>query len=61
ARTFERDLPEPGELVLVSVRGPVVTYPSRKPHDVESARAHSWAAAPEEEARAVGASGAEGL
>ncbi|HEV7175987.1 MAG TPA: ABC transporter ATP-binding protein [Solirubrobacteraceae bacterium] len=61
ARTFERDLPEPGEMVLVSVRGPVVTYPSRKPHDVESAGARSWAAAPEEEALAVGANGAEGL
>jgi iron(III) transport system ATP-binding protein len=32
ARTFERDLPKPGELVVLSVRGPVVTYPTRTPH-----------------------------
>ncbi len=34
ARTFERELPEIGELVRVSVVGPVVTYPETTKHAV---------------------------
>jgi iron(III) transport system ATP-binding protein len=52
ARTFERDLPNPGELVVLSVRGPVVTYPARSPHAADNARPHSWVVAPAEEALA---------
>ena len=59
ARTFERDLPEPGELVLLSVRGPVVTYPARRPDVVESAAATAGRVTPAEEAFAVSANGGE--
>jgi hypothetical protein len=52
ARTFERDLPEPGELVLLSVRGPVVTYPARTSHVVNITDRDSWAAVPAEAALA---------
>jgi iron(III) transport system ATP-binding protein len=59
ARTFERDLPEPGELVLLSVRGPVVTYPARTSHIVNTTDRDSWAAVPAEEALAGSAHGGE--
>jgi iron(III) transport system ATP-binding protein len=59
ARTFERDLPEPGELVLLSVRGPVVTYPARTSHIVNTTDGNSWAAVPVEEALAGSAHGGE--
>jgi hypothetical protein len=59
ARTFERDLPDPGELVLLSVRGPVVTYPARTPHVAERGGGLGWAAAPAEEALAVSANGGD--
>jgi iron(III) transport system ATP-binding protein len=59
ARTFERDLPEPGELVQLSVRGPVVTYPARTPHVAESGGGHGWATAPAEEALAASANGGD--
>jgi iron(III) transport system ATP-binding protein len=59
ARTFERDLPEPGELVLLAVRGPVVTYPARTSHIVNTTDRDSWAAVPAEEALAGSAHGGE--
>jgi iron(III) transport system ATP-binding protein len=57
ARTFERDLPKPGELVVLSVRGPVVTYPAQTP---DAADHDSWVTAPVKEALAGSAHGAEG-
>jgi iron(III) transport system ATP-binding protein len=56
ARTFDRDLPTPGELVLLSVRGPVVTYPALTPR---GAAAHGWTPGAAEEAFAGIAHAAE--
>ncbi len=48
ARTFDRDLPEVGERVQVSVAGPIVTYPApRKPAE-DLADRDSWVLAPAE-------------
>jgi iron(III) transport system ATP-binding protein len=60
ARTFERNLPEPGELVLLSVRGPVVTYPARTTHVADTADRGGWAIIPTEEALAGSAHGRNG-
>ena len=60
ARTFERDLPKPGELVLLSVRGPVVTYPAQTPEAAGTADRHSWMPAPAEQALAGIAHAGEG-
>jgi len=60
ARTFERDLPKPGELVVLSVRGPVVTYPSPTPHAVEITDRQGRVVVPAEEALAGSALGGEG-
>jgi iron(III) transport system ATP-binding protein len=49
ARTFERDVPKSGELVALSVRGPVVTYPARTPQADDAPDGHSWVVAPGEE------------
>jgi iron(III) transport system ATP-binding protein len=57
ARTFERDLPKPGELVALSVRGPVVTYPARTPDGADRGK---WMMAPAEEALAGSAHGGQG-
>jgi iron(III) transport system ATP-binding protein len=59
ARTFERDLPEPGELVQLSVRGPVVTYPAQTSRAAQAAGRHNWVAVPAEEALAGTAHGGE--
>ena len=57
ARTIERDLPEPGELVVLSVRGPVVTYPGQTRDAADRA---GWVMAPAEEALAGSAHGGDG-
>ncbi|MGZ4250922.1 MAG: ABC transporter ATP-binding protein [Solirubrobacteraceae bacterium] len=59
ARTFERALPKPGELVDLSVRGPVVTYPAQTPRVAESSDFHTWVTAPAGEALAGSAPGGE--
>jgi iron(III) transport system ATP-binding protein len=47
ARTFERELPEIGELVRVSVVGPVVTYPETTEHAARTAEREHPADLPE--------------
>ncbi|MGZ4258997.1 MAG: ABC transporter ATP-binding protein [Solirubrobacteraceae bacterium] len=59
ARTFERDLPKPGEVVLLSVRGPVVAYPAGPPHASDAADRDNWVVVPAEEALAGSAHGGE--
>ena len=59
ARTFERDLPNPGDVVLLSVRGPVVTYPSRSAHADGSPDPHGWMGVAAEEALAGSSQGGE--
>jgi iron(III) transport system ATP-binding protein len=59
ARTFERDLPEPGELVQLSVRGPVVTYPAQTSRAAQATGRHNWVVVPAEEALAGIADGGE--
>jgi iron(III) transport system ATP-binding protein len=59
ARTFERDLPNPGDLVIMSVRGPVVTYPARSARADGSPGRHSWMVVPAEEALAGSSHGPE--
>lgn len=44
ARTFDRDLPRVGELVQVSVAGPIVTYPESPKPAKDLADRHSWVA-----------------
>jgi iron(III) transport system ATP-binding protein len=56
ARTFERDLPMPGERVVLSVRGPVVTYPAQTRDAADRA---GWVMAPAEEALAGSGHGGE--
>ncbi len=46
ARTFDRDLPEIGELVQVSVAGPIVTYPAPRKRAEDLADRASWVLAP---------------
>jgi iron(III) transport system ATP-binding protein len=52
ARTFEHALPDPGELVDLSVRGPVVTYPAQTSRLAERSDSHTWVTAPAGEALA---------
>lgn len=49
ARTFERDVPAAGELVELSVRGPVVTYPAAS---LDADECDAWAPASVEESLA---------
>jgi iron(III) transport system ATP-binding protein len=59
ARTFERALPKPGELVALSVRGPVVTYPAQTRRIAESSDSHTWVTAPAGQALAGSVPGGE--
>jgi iron(III) transport system ATP-binding protein len=59
ARTFDRVLPKPGELVDLTVRGPVVTYPAQAPRVAERPDPHTWVTSPAAEALAGSVPGGE--